>query len=332
MTLARGLGPWTLLAAAAAIAACQSSAPEASTPQTPLPPEGARAWLSEVARSCALVASCAHTHDAPLFGDPATCADWWLTHPPGERDAVHACLLAARTCDAVDACTREHGDARAAAYCASHAGVLTGCDGDRFVTCTGDDTAESTAVDCAALSGKCRENNMPGGLLVRACFSAALCPATAPDARCDGKKAIVSCHDGAVERTACPEGTRCEEHQDADGDRTASCESPRHERCSDPGARYCAGDRLVTCEPRGHFGDVRVTDCATFGMRCAGVGPRASCVSPTPECTSAPARCDGEAITFCAGGSRVRVSCASIGLGACDPDAHGAQAGCSRAR
>jgi hypothetical protein len=319
------------LLVALAICACRASSSAEPGPEVPVPSPAVdpSAWLGEVTRSCARASSCAHTHDAPRFGDPSACVDWWLTHSPGDRDALHTCLLAARTCDEVDACTHDRGDARAATFCASRVGLMSGCDGDRFITCSGDDLAESTAIDCASLKAQCGETSMPGGLIVRGCFSKALCPTNAPPQRCEGTNAIVSCHDGAVERVACRDGTRCEEHVDGDGDRAATCEPPRHERCDTPGARYCAADRLVVCEPHGHFGDVRVTDCATLGMRCDGRAASASCVAARVECEPGAPRCDGEALTFCAAGARVSVSCAAIGLGPCDPDAHGAQAGCA---
>ena len=315
------------------LVACAASKPAASQKEAdpPSPAVDPSAWLGEIVRSCARVASCAHPHDAPRFGDATACADWWLTHLPGERDALHACLLAAKSCDAVDACTHEHGDARAIAFCDAHHGLISGCDANRLVTCSGDDIGESTALDCTTLSAKCGETSMPGGLVVRGCFSPSLCPSNAPPERCENTQAMLSCHDGAAERFPCREGTRCEEHVEADGDRAASCEPIIHARCEVPGARACSGDRLIVCEPSGHFGDVRTTDCGSLGMRCAGQGANAGCVRPHPDCDPGPARCDGEAITFCAAGTRARVSCASIGLGPCDPDGHGAQAACRTA-
>jgi hypothetical protein len=329
--VARGLGISALL-----IVACGAS--PSRTPSRVIgdgaTPVSARSWLDAVARTCALAASCAHLHDGPGLVDPGACVDGWLSHagPGGRKDALHRCLLAATTCEAVDACTRERGDARAAAFCGAHVGTITGCDGDRLVTCTGDDVAESTAVDCAALSARCGEVSLPGGLVARGCFSASLCPPSAPDARCDGATAIVACHDGAVERFGCEPGARCEEHADADGERTASCEAPAEARCEQPGARRCEGDRLVMCEPSGHFGRVRRTDCAALGLRCAARGERSTCESGAAQagrgCDRGAARCDGEALAFCAAGAPARVSCASLGLGACDPDARGARAAC----
>ena len=329
--LAPGLGVAALL-----IVACGAS--PARTQATVIgddaAPASKRSWLDAVARTCALAASCAHIHDGPAFVDPGACVDGWLSHagPGGRRDALHRCLLSATTCDAVDACTRERGDARAAAFCRAHGGTITACAGDRLVTCTGDDVTESTAVDCAALSARCGEASLPGGLVARGCFSATLCPPSAPDARCDGAAAIVACHDGAVERVACDPGSRCEEHADADGDRTASCEAPAEARCENPGARRCDGDRLVMCEPSGHFGRVHATDCAALGLRCAWRGGRSTCVSAAAHagrgCDAGAARCDGEALAFCAAGAPARVSCASLGLGGCDPDARGARAAC----
>src|SRR4051812_25854806 len=102
------------IGAAIVLAACHASQPVASKAEpkaTAHPSVDPSAWLGEIVRSCARVASCAHPHDAPRFGDATACADWWLTHLLGERDALHTCLLNAKTCDAVDACTHEHGDA-----------------------------------------------------------------------------------------------------------------------------------------------------------------------------------------------------------------------------
>ena len=145
-----------------------------------------------------------------------------------------------------------------------------------------------------------------GGLVIRACFAPQKCPAGAPEARCDGDGAVLSCHDGAIERAKCRPGTRCEEHKDESGDATASCELPGRRRCDLKGARHCEGDRLVECSTSDHFGKVRVSDCAGFGLRCTGSGPRAGCYVPAdvecdkemlPKCDD-----DGQSLVFCAAG------------------------------
>jgi hypothetical protein len=319
------------LSAALLVASCHSAAvaPAPDREVAAAVPVDPTAWIGEVARSCALVASCVRPHDAARFGDPAACVDWWVTHVPGERDALHTCLLMAKTCAEVDACTHDRTDARAVAYCAAHPGTTTACDGARFVTCVADDRSASASVDCASLAAACGETRMPGGLLVRGCISTALCPEAAPPARCSDPHTVITCHDGTVERTLCHEGAHCEEHVEADGDRVASCVAPAHQRCETPGARYCASDRLVECEPRGHFGDVHVTDCAAQGMRCAGGGGNAACVSERAECAAGPARCEKDALVFCAAGMMTRVPCEKLGLARCDPDARGARAMCA---
>jgi hypothetical protein len=170
-----------------------------------------------------------------------------------------------------------------------------------------------------------------GGLVVRACFAPSKCPPGSPEARCDGAGAVLGCHDGAVERAACPAGTRCEEHKDGSGEATASCQLPGRRRCDALGARRCEGDRLVECSGSGHEGRLRVTDCVGFGLRCTGAGPRAGCYVPANvECDKEMLpRCEGGAIVFCAAGRVARVSCSGIGMGACSPSARGLAAACA---
>jgi hypothetical protein len=198
------------------------------------------------------------------------------------------------------------------------------------VSCSEDDGTESTSVDCAALGGACEERRAAGGLLVRACFSAKLCPPGAPDERCDGN-AVVACRDGAVERTACAGETRCAEHTEPGGARGATCEHLRaHAHCTQVGARYCQEDLLAECTVHGHYGDTRVTDCKSLGLRCATSGRSAGCmVAKARDCDPSPPRCDGEALAFCAAGRMVKVSCKTLGLGTCDPDAQGPAASCA---
>jgi hypothetical protein len=288
-----------------------------------------------VAETCARVASCTHAHDAPPLRDPSACVDWWVGRADGEGrpDPLQKCFTQATTCDQINTCIHGGGDAKAAAFCAQRPGVLSGCEGDRLVSCGDDDAQESSVTDCAALGATCRDMKTAGGLVIRACFAPAKCPIGAPEARCDGPDAVLSCHDGAIERTSCRPGTRCEEHVDESGDATASCQLPGRRRCDALGARHCEGDRLVECSSQENAGKLRVSDCAGFGLRCTGAGPRAGCyVAADVECDKDMLpRCDanGRSLAFCAAGRLTKIACASLGMGACNPTAHGSVAACS---
>lgn len=292
------------------------------------------AALREIASTCARIASCSRAHDVPRLRDPGTCVDWWFAHADaGEPDPLHACLARATTCQAIETCMHGSGDARAAQFCAARPGVVTGCDGDRLVSCGDDDAPESTVTNCAAMGATCREMKSAGGLVTRACFSPEKCPMGAPEARCEGDAVVVSCHDGAIERARCAPGTRCEQHKDESGEATARCELPGRPRCGSLRARRCDGDRLVECTGQDLAGKIHVTDCATFGLRCSGTGPRAGCYVPKdvecdremlPKCAD-----NGRSLVFCAAGRTVKVPCSSLGMGSCDPTARGAIAACS---
>jgi hypothetical protein len=82
-----------------------------------------------------------------------------------------------------------------------------------------------------------------------------------------------------------------------------------------------------------HFGKVRVSDCAGFGLRCTGSGPRAGCyVAADVECDKEMLpKCDegGTALVFCAAGRLTKIACASLGMGTCNPTAHGPVAACA---
>lgn len=305
------------------LAACGAEAPSPKTPATSVgqkdPPS-----LGRIASTCAKVASCTHAHDVPRLRDPGACVDWWV----GAEDPLQKCLAKAGDCAQIDTCMHGAGDARAAEFCAARPGVVSGCDGERLVSCGDDDAQESTVTDCAALGGSCRELRPAGGLVMRGCVAPSKCPAGAPEARCDGN-AVLSCRDGAAERAPCSAGTRCEEHKDEGGEATASCELPNRRRCGLLGARQCDGDRLVECGG----GKLRVTDCAAAGLRCTGAGPRAGCYVPAdvecdremlPKCEDG-----GRSLSFCAAGRTTKVSCATLGMGACNPTAHGAVAACT---
>jgi hypothetical protein len=292
------------------------------------------ASLQQVSETCARIASCTHSHDAPRLRDPSACVDWWVAqHDPSGPDPLQRCFTQATTCEQINTCIHGGGDAKAAQFCSQRPGVVSGCDGDRLVSCGDDDAQESTVNDCTALGATCREMRAAGGLVIRACFAPQKCPAGAPEARCDGEGAVLSCHDGAIERAKCRPGTRCEERKDDSGEATASCELPGRRRCDLMGARHCEGDRLVECSTSDHFGKVRVSDCAGFGLRCTGSGPRAGCYVPAdvecdkemlPKCSE-----DGQSLVFCAAGRLTKIACSSVGMAVCNPSARGPVAACS---
>jgi len=331
---ARALASVLSISAVGLAFACGGQEPPPKAPPPP-PARTDPASLVEVAHTCARVAACTHAHDTPHLRDPAACIDWWLSHAdPNVPDPLHTCLARATTCAETATCLHGAGDARAAEFCAKRPGVVSGCDGDKLVSCSDDDAHESTVTDCAALGASCREMKAPGGLVIRGCVSTQKCPPGAPEARCDGAGAVLSCHDGVVERATCRPGTRCEEHRDESGEATASCQLPGRRRCEMLGARHCEGDRLVECSSQGHFGRIRVSDCAGFGLRCSGVGPRAGCYVPADvECDREMLpRCDGASIVFCAAGRLTKIPCAKLGLETCNPTARGPVAACEPAR
>lgn len=285
--------------------------------------------LDIAARICAKVASCAHEHDAPRDRDPAACVEAWMARAPEAEPLFGTCVLAANGCAGVDACDRHRGDPATTAFCRAHPGARTGCDGNHLVSCSQDDPSESSVTDCAAFGATCGDLPQAGGLLGHGCLSPRLCPRGAPEVRCDGTGAVVACHEGIVERSACSDPARCEEHRTSDGAVSATCESPDPRRCEAVGKRWCERGRLVQCQPHAPS-EASVTDCAALGLACdehADSGP--ACVAPgPPACEHAAPRCEGDALTFCAAGRRLRVACGSLGLGACDPDAHGVDAAC----
>lgn len=322
--------PLVCSAVVCVLVACGGSEPPAKPPVAPAAPSDP-AWLPVAAKSCARVASCTHAHEAPRLRDPGACVEWLAS----DADApLPKCLSAATTCEQVATCLHGGGDAKAAQFCGQRPGVVSGCDGDRLVSCGDDDAQESTVVDCTQLGASCREMKAAGGLVVRACFAPQKCPANAPEARCDGPNAVVACHDGAIERVVCPAGTKCEEHKDDNAEATASCMLPGRPRCDMLGAKRCDGDRLVECSGSGHFGRVRVTDCGALGLRCTGMGPRASCYVPNEvDCDKEMLpKCEGASLVFCAAGRVAKVDCGAIGMGACDPAAHGPIAACASPR
>lgn len=310
------------------LAACGPSA-QTAPPTTPPPPDGF-AHVDHVARACAKIASCAHAHDAPRDRDPSACVDGWLTRVTPTDDGVFLrCVNAATSCAALDACAKQRaGDPAAATYCRAHPGEPTACADGRLVTCVEDDPDESTSIDCAAMKATCGESHAAGGLVTRGCVSPALCPAGAPDARCDGN-AIVTCRDGAVERTACAAGVKCVEHRGGDGVQAAVCEDGRHAHCKEIGRSRCDGGRLVQCIPHGQIGEERVIDCGAAGLACDASAAKPVCALPGQRaCEAGAPRCEGDALAFCAAGRAAKVKCTDIGFARCDPNGHGHEASC----
>ncbi len=308
-------------APAAALTALLACAPPPASPSAGADPP----WLSTVARVCARQVSCAHGHSALESHDPSRCVAIWLAELQGGLPTPQQrCLLQAESCDAVAACTTGH-DPRAAAFCASHPGQTTGCDGDALVEC-GDDEHEAARTPCGPLGGRCGQVRHAGGLTESACISPSLCPATAPESWCD-RGAVVLCSDGAASRAPCKAGSTCKAHVDGDGIGRASCE-PVGVRCGNARARYCDGERLVECAgERGDGRGFRMTDCEALGLRCEDKGPAraegepqsAGCyVQGVLDCAhDEGARCEDDALVFCAFGRRTRVSCKSIGIPGC---------------
>jgi hypothetical protein len=287
--------------------------------------------LDECARVCARVASCAHAHDPTRLRDPSTCVDWLLTRAP-RADGTMQCLRGAPDCAAVDQCLHQTGDGRAMADCAAHPGAPTLCEGNDVITCGTDEVAESSRRDCSPLGATCRELVETGGLITHACAESKLCAADEASVRCDGPNAVLSCHDGAIERALCGAGTVCQAHDHADGSHYAMCEGREHVECAAPGTRRCDGDTLVTCEAHGHFSHGRTTNCRALGLSCEESRGGASCAAQPIQCAPGPPQCEGEALSFCAAGRSVRVSCGALGLGPCDPDARGPLAACTVAK
>jgi hypothetical protein len=291
---------------------------------SPAAPPSAR--VAAIARRCARIASCAHSHDPPYIRDPAACVEFWLSSDA--RDSVLGCLSAAGTCDAIGGCLHVPGQEGAARFCEAHPGSMTGCDGTKLVACADDDPSESTLIDCALLGARCLEVKEAGGLSSHACVDRVRCPEAVTRAWCDGNAAILSCSDGEIDRTLCPSGSSCQSHVDGDGEQVAMCEVPGHASCSSPGSRRCEGNRLVACEAHGHFGHERAVECAAGGFVCSVFDGGAACTDGPPRCVPGRPTCDGNGLSFCAAGSRVLVDCDAIGMGTCDADGRGIDAVC----
>lgn len=292
------------------LAACGGQEPPA---KAPTPSEGPKdpPWLAPAARACALAASC-----SPRAGDPAFCVDRGIARAD---DALGKCLVAAKTCGDVDVCLRGGGDAKAATFCGER-GIVSGCDGDKLVSCA-DDAHDASVVDCSAIGATCREQRAAGGIVTRGCVSPQKCPANAPDARCEGST-IVACQNGIVERTVCGPGTECMVRGSE-----AACVLPGGLACGIEGTRRCHRGRVVECSA----GSARVVDCVGMGLDCTGIGIGAACtVKDNRECSrDMLPKCEGSTLVFCAAGRLVKLPCASIGMSACDPAARGVKAACA---
>jgi hypothetical protein len=323
----RRLGAGVAIALVGMIACGSPEAPpRAPPPPAALPdPPG----IAKMAQACAMVSACTHGHDGSPFRDPRSCIDWWLSEPDA-KEPLRRCHGEAQTCDQISICVQGGGDTRAAAFCRDRPGVVSGCDGERLVSCGEDDSHPSTVVDCAAMGAACREVRAAGGLVVRACQAPQKCGAGAPETRCDGAGAVISCRDGGYERVACRPGTSCEELHDESGELMASCEALGHVRCDGRAPRRCQDDRLVECDRAGRGSKARVVDCVAQGLRCAGLGPRAACSVPNVDCDRALLpKCEGSSLVFCAAGRLTKLSCTSLGFAGCDPAARGSIAACS---
>ncbi len=328
LTLLRIPLSFALLAALAV--ACGSSPPPPAPPPRAPAPRAFPAGFAQITEKCAKISSCAHPHDPPRVRDPAACVDAWLLRAPDARaDKTKLCLLKASTCADIEACEHGGGDAAATAYCRGHVGAMSGCDGARLVTCAADDAAEATVVDCSAFGATCAENRVAGGLVVRGCASTTLCPAGAPETRCNADGDVIACHDGMVERTTCGFGERCTEGQGEYGEAAAACRPRVEGPCNDVGETACDGDRLRACVAHGGWAGVQVTDCAHAGLVCRKQGLKSACVvDRDATCTRHAPRCEGDLLVYCAAGLETKVSCEKIGLGPCDPGARGPSAAC----
>jgi len=327
----------TALLVLMAVTACRRGAPRPGPVETGSNIPSSPTSLSTVAAACARISSCAHPHDRHEWRNPSACVDYLLARM-GDPDELPACLTTAAltparggpesTCDLVNACLHRQRPSAATAYCAAHPGAVTACDGASLVVCEGDDPDESAVIDCAAMGAKCVEIAQAGGLRTRACVDATRCPPELTRAWCDGTRAVLSCHDGEIERTGCASGSTCRAHTDVDGEQIAMCEVPGHTSCAAPGSVRCDGTRLVTCETHGHFGHQNTVDCAATGLVCSPSDAGARCTKPSPECQGGHPTCEGSAIAFCAAGVHFRVDCADVGLGACEADGRGPDATC----
>ena len=292
-------------------------------------PAAAPSLLVDVARRCARIASCSDPHDPSNFRTAQACVDWWLVNARDESPLAD-CVMKAKTCLEVEACTHAPGDPGAESFCKAHPGTLSTCDGTRYISCEDRDPRESTASECAALGGTCGEIH-GAGLVLRGCIAPKLCPSDAPTLRCDGEKALIDCEGGIAERRVCPQGSRCVPEVNAEGDPSATCESSTGRRCGLPGSAFCDGDRAVVCVQNGRFTGMHVGDCGRYGMGCIVRAGRANCVRKETTGCAGPAACEGDTLRFCAAGGDVRVPCKELGFTGCNPTGAGTEASCTYA-
>jgi hypothetical protein len=318
----------TALFSLLAASSCRAGALKAPATEDRPPPPSSLATLSSIAQRCARIASCAHPHDSPQWRNPSACVDFWVAHGAGLDAEVPDCLSYALTCDAVSACLHPGRQKAPAAFCRAHPGSMTGCDGTALVSCGVDDPDESTILDCSSLGAKCGDIVQAGGLSTHACVDSERCPPDLTKAWCSGALAVIACHDGEIERTACTGGSSCREHVDEDGEHVAMCETPGHAKCGTPGSLHCDGTRLIACETHGHFAHEHAVDCAASGLACSVSDAGAACTSPKTECEGGHPTCENDALTFCAAGVRARIDCGEIGLGHCEVDGRGPDATC----
>jgi hypothetical protein len=313
-----------VLAAAAVACAGAASTPPSAT----VAPIAAAAPVERVARQCALVASCSDEHDSSSLRTPQACVDWYLVNARDEAP-LSECMMKAKNCAAVEACTHARSDAVAEEYCKAHPGVLTACDGSRLISCQGEGAAESVATDCASLGGTCGERRQ-SGLVERGCVSPQLCPDGAPDHRCDGEGAVIDCSMGIAERDTCPPSSRCVADHDESGAPTARCRSASGRDCTMGGAAFCEGDVAYACVQSGRFRGLHSADCGAFGLACSVRSGRVVCTRRgEAACTAGAASCAGDELVFCAAGQPLRVSCKDLGFAGCDPAGGGGEALCA---
>ncbi len=284
-----------------------------------------------IARQCALVASCADEHDANIFRTPQGCMDWYMVNARDEAPLAD-CVMGAKSCKDLTACTHGRSDAVAEIFCKAHPGVLTACDGASFLTCEGEGSVESTATDCARLGGTCGEKTS-AGLVLRGCVSPKLCPSGAPEHRCTttpgGGDAVIDCDDGIADENTCPPGARCVTGTDAYGAPTARCRSSSGRECTIPGGAFCEGDAAYVCVQNGRFAGLHSADCGALGLACTVRSGHVSCVHRGPDaCASEPATCASGELRFCAAGEAFRVPCKELGFEGCDPMGGGGEALC----
>jgi hypothetical protein len=323
MRLARGCAV-VVVVMLVACAGATFHGPEAATA------DPAGSVLARIAKQCALVASCADEHDSSVFRTPEACVDWYAVNARDEAPLAD-CVMSAKSCADMTTCTHARADALAETFCKAHPGVLTTCDNDSLFTCEGEGSDESTVLDCRTLDGTCGERQT-GGLVIRGCISPRLCPAGAPEHRCEEAATVIDCEDGVAERNACPKGSRCVSGTDAYGAPTARCRLASGRECTIGGGAFCEGDVAYVCVQNGRFAGLHMADCGALGLGCAVRSGHVSCVRRgPPACSPEPATCapKSDELRFCAAGEPFHVSCTALGFAGCDPAGGGGEALCT---